>query len=87
MPEMDWVMVDYPVAGLERSELEAKAKLAYPKIVDLLTRNRDRTQAAQPSVTTEQPEETIRVPGSTINEILGSRGRVRHSYEGTMIFR
>lgn len=70
MPEMEWVMVDYPIAGLERSELEAKAKLAYPEIVDLLTRNRNKTQAAQPSVTAEQLEETIRVPGSTINEIL-----------------
>ena len=70
MPEMGWALVEYPVAGLEPVELEAKAKLAYPMVVDLLTKDRTPAKPVSQFDAGEVGDQTIQLSGSTINEIL-----------------
>jgi hypothetical protein len=70
MPEIGWAVVEYPVAGLGPTELEAKAKFAYPKIVDILTKGRGIIESIPPPNTNEKVQQTIRLYGNTINEIL-----------------
>jgi hypothetical protein len=70
MPEIGWVLVEYPIAGLEPAELEAKAKLAYPRIVAILTKDRDYTKAKPQFDAPEGVKQTIRLTGDTVNEIL-----------------
>lgn len=70
MSEMGWVVAEYPLFGIGPAELEAKAKLAYPEVVDLLTKGRENNEAMPRPRAEEKPSQTIRLFGDSINEIL-----------------
>ncbi len=67
---MAWVVVPYPLAGLEPAERETKAERAYPNIVELLTDGGTRRRPAGEVGTLEEPAETIRVTGDTLSDLL-----------------
>jgi hypothetical protein len=72
MPDMAWAVVEYPLAGLEPAQLEAKVEHAYPKIVELLTGGANGRRAAGEVGTLEEPGETVRITGDTVNGVLES---------------
>jgi hypothetical protein len=70
MPEMRWVLVEYPIAGLEPDELEAKAELAFGSFVDHLTKDRGNPEAAADFDAAAVVKHTISLSGDSINEIM-----------------
>lgn len=70
MPEIGWVLVEYPIAGLEPTDIENKARLAYSTIVDILTKDRDYPKALPQSDSPGKTKQTIRLTGDSVNEIL-----------------
>lgn len=69
MPDLAWVVVPYPLAGIEAAERQARAEGAYPAIVESLTGD-GRTRRPADVGTLEAPGETIRLTGRTPGEVL-----------------
>ena len=72
MPDMAWAVVEYPLAGLEPAQLEARAEGAYPKLVDLLTAGGNGRSPAGGIGTLEEPGELIRIEGDTLGAVVES---------------
>jgi len=70
MPEMGWVPVAYPIAGLESEELEAKAEKAFESFVHLLTRDSGESESGKQFEEPDVSTQTISICGGSFYEIL-----------------
>ena len=70
MPQMEWAEVEYPLAGLSQEEGEAKAKSAYARIVEILTRKDLKRRSDIPESYPEAKDKNLRFSGDTLNDVL-----------------
>ena len=72
MAGMGWAVVPYPLAGLESAAREAKARAAYPTLLNLISQERANNGAARGLQ--DAAAQTIRVAGDSVNEVLERLG-------------
>ncbi len=74
MAAMGWAVVPYPLAGLEPAEREAKARAAYPTLLNLINQERANGGASGVAQEAAAQQRTIRVAGDSVNEVLEHLG-------------